>query len=216
MILHELNIGGGHGVPYVSGDPELNLAELADIIDDALDWACAAERFPRPRIVVEPGRAISARAGRDAVSGGVGEVAAGRTDVRRRGRRHVRQPRVALYGAKYTVALANRHALGADASRSRSPDGTASRATRSPATSNCPPTSTPAICRGRVHRRISAQHGVQLQHGGPAADRRGQARQDPGTGPPRDDRPTCCPATSDGQAAPSAGTTSTPPGSTPT
>ena len=41
VILHELNIGGGHGVPYVTGDPELDLAELADVIDDALDWACA-------------------------------------------------------------------------------------------------------------------------------------------------------------------------------
>ena len=63
VILHELNLGGGHGVPYVSGDPELDLAELSDVIDDALDWACAAERFPRPRVVVEPGRAVSARAG---------------------------------------------------------------------------------------------------------------------------------------------------------
>lgn len=49
--------------PYRSGDPELDLAELRDFIDDALDAACAAERFPRPRVVVEPGRAISARAG---------------------------------------------------------------------------------------------------------------------------------------------------------
>ena len=40
----------------------LDLAELADVIDDSLDWACASERFPRPRIVVEPGRAVSARA----------------------------------------------------------------------------------------------------------------------------------------------------------
>ena len=58
VILHELNIGGGHGIPYVTGDPELDLAELADVIDDALDWACASERFPRPRIVIEPGRVI--------------------------------------------------------------------------------------------------------------------------------------------------------------
>ena len=32
VILHELNLGGGHGVPYVSGDPELDLAELSDVI----------------------------------------------------------------------------------------------------------------------------------------------------------------------------------------
>jgi diaminopimelate decarboxylase len=111
VILHELNIGGGHGVPYVSGDPELDLAELADLIDDALDWACAAERFPRPRIVVEPGRAVTARAGVTlyrvvsvkAQSGGRTFVAVdgGMSD----------NPRVALYGAKYTVALVNRHSL---------------------------------------------------------------------------------------------------------
>ena len=63
VILTELNIGGGHGVPYVSGDPELDLDAFRDFIDDALDASCAAERFPRPTIVVEPGRAISARAG---------------------------------------------------------------------------------------------------------------------------------------------------------
>ncbi len=91
VILSELNIGGGHGVPYVSGDPELDPAELSDVIDDALDWACAAERFPRPRIVVEPGRAISARAGVTLYRVIVGEVAGRRAHVRRGGRRHVRQ-----------------------------------------------------------------------------------------------------------------------------
>jgi len=112
VVLHELNIGGGHGVPYVTGDPELDVAELADIIDDALDWACAAEHFPRPRIVVEPGRAISARAGVTlyrVVS--VKSQPGGRTFVAVDGGMSD-NPRVALYGAKYTVALANRHVLG--------------------------------------------------------------------------------------------------------
>jgi diaminopimelate decarboxylase len=63
MILTELNIAGGQGIPYVSGEPEVDLDELRDFIDDALDASCAAARFPRPTIVVEPGRAISARAG---------------------------------------------------------------------------------------------------------------------------------------------------------
>jgi diaminopimelate decarboxylase len=112
VVLPELNIGGGHGVPYVAGDHELDLGELADAIEDALDAACAAERFPRPTIVVEPGRALSARAGVTchrvasiktqpggrtfvAVDGGMGD-----------------NPRVALYGSRYTVAIANRHPLG--------------------------------------------------------------------------------------------------------
>ena len=112
VILPELNIGGGHGVPYVSGDPELDLAELSDLIDDALDWACAAERFPRPRIVVEPGRAVSARAGVTLYRViAVKSQAGGRTFVAVDGGMSD-NPRVSLYGAKYTVALANRHSVG--------------------------------------------------------------------------------------------------------
>jgi diaminopimelate decarboxylase len=63
VVLTELNIGGGHGVPYVSGDPELDLQQLRDSIDDALDASCATENYPRPTVVVAPGRAIRARAG---------------------------------------------------------------------------------------------------------------------------------------------------------
>jgi diaminopimelate decarboxylase len=109
VILTELNIAGGQGVPYVSRDPELDLDALGDFIDDALDASCAAERFPRPTIVVEPGRTISARAGitlyrvlcvqsqpggrtTAVVDGGLGD-----------------NPRVALDDARYSVALANRH-----------------------------------------------------------------------------------------------------------
>ncbi len=96
-------------MPYVSGDPELDPAELSDLIDDALDWACAAERFPRPRIVVEPGRAISARAGVTLYRViAVKSQAGGRTFVAVDGGMSD-NPRVSLYGAKYTVALANRH-----------------------------------------------------------------------------------------------------------
>ena len=109
VVLAELNLGGGHGVPYISGDPELDPAELSDLIDDALDWACAAERFPRPRIVVEPGRAISARAGVTLYRViAVKSQAGGRTFVAVDGGMFD-NPRVSLYGAKYTVALANRH-----------------------------------------------------------------------------------------------------------
>jgi diaminopimelate decarboxylase len=113
VVLTELNIGGGHGVPYASGDSELDLDELRDFIDDALDASCAAERFPRPTIVVEPGRAISARAGItlyrvlwvQSQPGGrtVVVVDGGLSD----------NPRVALHDARYTIALANRHSMTA-------------------------------------------------------------------------------------------------------
>jgi diaminopimelate decarboxylase len=113
VILTELNIVGGHAVPYVSGDPELDLDALRDFIDDALDASCAAARFPRPIIVVEPGRAISARAGItlyrilsvQSQPGGRGVVVVdgGLSD----------NPRVALYDASYTIALVNRHSMTA-------------------------------------------------------------------------------------------------------
>lgn len=111
VILTELNIGGGHAIPYLPGDPELDLDELARVVDDALDAACAAEQFPRPAIVVEPGRAISARAGVTLYEvQAVKTQPGGRTFVAVDGGMSD-NPRVALYDAKYTVALANRHSL---------------------------------------------------------------------------------------------------------
>ncbi|WP_328410251.1 diaminopimelate decarboxylase family protein [Nocardia sp. NBC_00403] len=62
-ILTDLDLGGGHAVAYRSGDAEMNLNELAAILEDALDAACARQRFPRPNIALEPGRGIVARAG---------------------------------------------------------------------------------------------------------------------------------------------------------
>ena len=113
VTLTELNIGGGHAVPYIAGDRELDLGELARVIEDALDEACAAEHFPRPSIVVEPGRAISGRAGVTLYRVcSVKTQPGGRTFVAVDGGMSD-NPRVSLYGAQYTVTLANRHPLGA-------------------------------------------------------------------------------------------------------
>jgi len=113
VILTELNIGGGHAIPYIPGDRELDLGELARVIEDALDEACAAEHFPRPTIVVEPGRAISGRAGVTLYRVcSVKTQPGGRTFVAVDGGMSD-NPRVSLYGAQYTVTLANRHPLGA-------------------------------------------------------------------------------------------------------
>lgn len=109
VVLTELNLGGGHAIPYLSGDPELNLRSLGSAIDGALESACAELDFPRPQITIEPGRAIAARAGITvcrvvavkrrpgghtlvAVDGGTGDT-----------------PRAAGRAAKHAVALANRH-----------------------------------------------------------------------------------------------------------
>jgi diaminopimelate decarboxylase len=87
----------------------LDLDALRDFSDDALDASCAAERFPRPTVMVEPGRAISARAGVtlyrvlwvQSPPGGrtLVVVDGGLSDT----------PRVPLNDDRYTVAVANRH-----------------------------------------------------------------------------------------------------------
>ncbi|OYN82771.1 diaminopimelate decarboxylase [Mycolicibacterium sphagni] len=109
VTLPDLDIGGGHAVPYVAGDPELNLARFAEVIEHSLESACTAADFPRPALTIEPGRAISARAGITLYRVvAVKSQPGGRTFVAVDGGMSD-NPRVALYGAKYTVALANRH-----------------------------------------------------------------------------------------------------------
>ncbi|OBF25017.1 diaminopimelate decarboxylase [Mycobacterium sp. ACS4331] len=113
ITLNELNLGGGHAIAYRSGDPTLHLAELSATVDDALEQACISERFPKPRIVIEPGRAISGHAGVTLYRVvAVKTQPGGRTFVAVDGGMSD-HPRTQLYGAKYTVALANRHPIGA-------------------------------------------------------------------------------------------------------
>jgi len=112
VALTELNLGGGHAVPYSSGDPELSPRALAAVIDAALRSACADYRYPRPRIMIEPGRAIAARAGITLYRViAVKRQPGGRTFVAVDGM----SDGPPLRGAKCTVALADRHAPAATA-----------------------------------------------------------------------------------------------------
>ncbi|GBG35887.1 diaminopimelate decarboxylase [Mycobacterium montefiorense] len=109
VVLGELNLGGGYGVPYVSGDPDFSPYTLAAVIEAALASACADYSYPRPRIVIEPGRAIAARAGITLYR----EIAVkhqpeGRTFVVVDGQM-ADNPHEGLRGMKHTVALANWH-----------------------------------------------------------------------------------------------------------
>ena len=115
IVLTELSLGGGHAVPYISGDPQLNLRALGAVIAAALESACAQHGYPRPKIVIEPGRAIAARAGitlcrvitvKRQPSGNIFVAVDGEMSD---------NSRVALRGTKYTVALANRHLPAATA-----------------------------------------------------------------------------------------------------
>ncbi len=57
VVLTRLGLGGGGLVP--SDSWAVGLPELASRIDESLDDACGTMRFPRPIVVLSPGRAIT-------------------------------------------------------------------------------------------------------------------------------------------------------------
>ena len=103
VTLAELNLGGGHAVPYVAADEPFDLAGFADRIRRVVQDECAAQRLPVPRLTVEPGRAIVSRAMVTLYHVlAVKHVTGGRTFVAVDGGMSD-NPRPALYGARYTV-----------------------------------------------------------------------------------------------------------------
>ncbi|MGW2253382.1 diaminopimelate decarboxylase [Kitasatospora sp. NPDC001660] len=106
--LRELDLGGGHGIQYLPGDGELDLAEFAVRVTDRLAVRCAEADLEVPRLIVEPGRAI---AGPAAVAVyrvlSVKHTADGRTFAAVDGGMSD-NPRPALYGSSYTVRMVGR------------------------------------------------------------------------------------------------------------
>lgn len=107
VVLSELDLGGGHGIAYRPGDPVLDLTALARRVRAELAESCAGAGLPVPRLIVEPGRAVSGPAGVVvyrvlavkatpercfvAVDGGMSD-----------------NPRPALYGVRYAPRLIGR------------------------------------------------------------------------------------------------------------
>lgn len=108
VVLPELDLGGGHAVAYRPGDPELAPEDLATALDRAITRMCHTHGFPVPQLILEPGRAIVARAGltiyrvitvkRTAGGGLFVAVDGGMSD----------NPRPSLYHARYTARLIGR------------------------------------------------------------------------------------------------------------
>jgi diaminopimelate decarboxylase len=87
-----------------------SVAEYADTVVDALREGCGRHQLPLPRLVVEPGRAIVARAGVALYTvGATKEVPGVRTYVAVDGGM-ADNIRPALYGARYEALVANRMA----------------------------------------------------------------------------------------------------------
>jgi diaminopimelate decarboxylase len=104
----ELNLGGGLGIYYVSGDDPPAIEELAAAVLGAVRQTCAELGVPQPRVVVEPGRSIAGPAGTTLYTvGAVKEIPGVRLYVMVDGGMND-NIRPALYQARYEAALANR------------------------------------------------------------------------------------------------------------
>ncbi|TXS44302.1 diaminopimelate decarboxylase [Streptomyces sp. t39] len=108
VVLHELDMGGGHGIAYRPGDATLDVTALARALRAELTESCTAARLPVPRLLIEPGRAVTGPAG----------IALYRVlAVKRTGARTFvavdggmsDNPRPALYGVRYAPRLIGRH-----------------------------------------------------------------------------------------------------------
>ena len=107
-LLQELNLGGGFGIYYASGDDPARIADYAKTVQTALEDACRDQQFPRPKVIVEPGRSIVGTAGITLYTvGSIKEIPDVRKYVAVDGGM-TDNPRPALYQARYEAVLANR------------------------------------------------------------------------------------------------------------
>ncbi len=103
----ELSPGGGVGVAYVQEERALAPDDYAEAVTGALRAASKRLRLPLPRLIVEPGRAIVARAGVALYTTGPRKVTPNAVFVAVDGGMGD-NPRPALYGARYHAALVER------------------------------------------------------------------------------------------------------------
>jgi diaminopimelate decarboxylase len=108
ISIAELDLGGGFGIAYTPEDDAPSVKELAQSLRDIVDRQCRAAGLPRPRLTVEPGRAI---VGSSMVTlytvGTIKDVDGLRTYVSVDGGMSD-NIRTALYDASYSCALASR------------------------------------------------------------------------------------------------------------
>jgi diaminopimelate decarboxylase len=106
--LAELDLGGGFGIAYTPADDPGDIRAIAQSLRDIVDSQCRAAGLARPRLTVEPGRAI---AGPGTITlyevGTVKDVDGLRTYVSIDGGMSD-NIRTALYDAEYTCVLASR------------------------------------------------------------------------------------------------------------
>lgn len=100
--------GGGMGISYGSGEPEIDIAEWMGATADALERSCSAARIAQPSLVFEPGRWIVGPAGVALYTAGARKDIDGIRSYVSVDGGMADNIRPSLYDAVYTAEIANR------------------------------------------------------------------------------------------------------------
>jgi diaminopimelate decarboxylase len=103
-----VDLGGGLGVRHVPEEPRFAVDEFVRGLVGEVERAWHLQGLPAPRLVLEPGRSLVARAGVTLYSVGTVKRASAATTYVSVDGGMSDNPRPALYGARYTALLANR------------------------------------------------------------------------------------------------------------
>ena len=108
VTMEELNLGGGLGIRYVSGDEPPSIEQYVQALIAVVKAKVAEHRLNPPKVYVEPGRSIVGDAGVTLYTvGAIKTIPGVRTYVSVDGGMF-ENPRPALYGARYEAVLADR------------------------------------------------------------------------------------------------------------
>lgn len=108
LRFEELNLGGGFGIYYVSGDKPGSVKTYAALVIETIKRKAEEIKYPLPKIIVEPGRSIVGEAGTTLYSiGSVKDIPGVRKYVAVDGGM-TDNPRPALYQARYEAVVANK------------------------------------------------------------------------------------------------------------
>jgi diaminopimelate decarboxylase len=103
-----LNLGGGFGVRYTQEDPVMDYRENIRLLGSEICRLCDRFALRQPRILLEPGRSIVGDAGITVYTVGSVKTIPGVKNYISIDGGMTDNPRYTLYGAAYTVLLANR------------------------------------------------------------------------------------------------------------